>query len=83
MTQLAVQQNPHVDYSALLLPFYRSDIWVWKEHPWYEQLTEKQKTYCCNLSVDFRKCSTKGMERFLGGCANKEINTPSVEMRHQ
>ena len=71
MTQLAVQQNPRVDYSALLLPFYRSDIWVWKEHPWYEQLTEKQKSYCCNLSVDFRKCTNRALReeiKYYGQC---------------
>ena len=71
MTQLIARQVPRVDYTVLLLPFYQADIWVWAEHPFFEELSEKQKTYCRNLSVDFRKCTNRALRqeiKYYGQC---------------
>ena len=71
MSELRQFGSEKVDYSALLLPYYQNDIWVWKEHPDYEKLKDFQKNYVKNLADDFTKCTNRRLReemKFYGQC---------------
>ncbi len=71
MSNLAYAKRTRIDYSALLLPFYRDDVWIWSQHPQFEGLEAKQKSYVKNLSDDFRKCTNRSLReeiKFYGQC---------------
>ena len=81
MTVLAQSERyPRIDYSALLLPFYKADIWVWTDHPWFDTLTEKQKSYCQNLSVDFRKCTNRALREEIKFYGQSQIESHVVKL---
>ena len=71
MNNLAHAKQAQIDYTALLLPFYKDDVWVWRNHPKYEQLDQKQKSYVKNLSADFGKITNRSLReemKFYGQC---------------
>ena len=82
MSELRQLQNhrSRIDYSAMLLPFYSNDIWVWAEHPRYDELKDYQKAYIKNLTDDFTKCTNRYLReemKYYGQC---EIETGVLEL---
>ena len=44
------------DYRKMLLPYYKQDIWVLKEHPKFSELDEKHQKKIGGIKVDFLLC---------------------------